>query len=85
MSEEMDDWKKKMRAIREANAEMLAKLEGIKLLQCKFDQIQPIESLSNKHDQNQFNGLFLRMLDQQNQFHERLLSKLDEIVNALKK
>jgi len=85
MSEDMDDWKEQMSEMRRANAEMLARLKQMKLLQYKSDQILPIESLSKGNDQKQFNELFLRMIDQQNQFHERLLNKLDEIVKALKK
>ena len=85
MSDDADDWKRQFREMSEANAQMLAKLKEMRLLQAKFDETRPIESFSNKQDPNKFNELLIQIINEQNQFHERLLSKLDEIVNALKK
>lgn len=85
MVEDADDWKRQFREMSEANAKMLAKLKEMRLLQAKFDLTHPIESLSNKQDPNKFNELLIQMINEQNQFHERLLSKLDEIINAVKK
>jgi len=82
----MDDWKQKMKEIREASEKLLLRVdETMENSQRTFDKVKSHESLLKIPEQNQISQVFMRMVDQQNQFHEDLLNKLDEIIKALKK
>jgi len=86
MSDNMDDWKQKMKEIREASEKLLLRVdETMENSQRTFDKVKSHESLLKIPEQNQISQVFMRMVDQQNQFHEDLLNKLDEIIKALKK
>ncbi len=84
MSDDFEEQMKRLREIRDASSKLWKKMNARDWPQGTANQTNLPQNLAKMPYQNT-NELFLQVLAQQNQFHERLMSKLDEIINALKK
>ena len=76
---------KRLCELKESLSRSIERLNADEALQSNPTTINLSNGAPKMSDQININELFLKMFAQQNEFQERLLNKLDEIIKELKK